>query len=89
VHERVDGKLVIVPGKVSAEKLAVRLRLVVGEGRFIAQYRQEGEEEFKIAAEGELVIAEGDKISVQGYHGPADAGHRVRFSEFSVSTLEK
>jgi len=84
VHERVDGKLVVVPGKVPAEKLSVRLRLIVGGGRFIAQFRQEGEKEFQTAAEGDLAIADGDKISVQGYHGPAETAHWIRFSDFTV-----
>ncbi|MCX5768939.1 MAG: hypothetical protein NTZ09_01505 [Candidatus Hydrogenedentes bacterium] len=89
VHERVDGKLVVVPGKVPAEKLAVRLRLIVGGGRFIAQFRQQGEDEFKTAAEGDLAIAEGDKISVQGYHGPAEAEHWIRFSDFAIKTIKE
>jgi hypothetical protein len=89
VHERVDGKLVVVPGKVPAEKLAVRLRLIVGGGRFIAQFRQQGEDEFKTAAEGDLVIAEGDKISLQGYHGPAEAEHWVEFADFTVKAVQK
>ncbi|HUW60771.1 MAG TPA: hypothetical protein VMZ06_07160 [Candidatus Bathyarchaeia archaeon] len=89
VHERVDGKLVVVPGKVAAEKLAVRLRLIVGGGRFTAQFRQEGEEEFKTAAEGNLTIAEGDKISLQGYHGPAEAAHWVRFTDFTVAPIKE
>jgi len=89
VHERVDGKLVVVPGKAPAEKLSVRLRLIVGGGRFIAQFRQEGEEEFKTAAEGDLVLADGDKISVQGYHGPGEPAHWVRFSDFTVATVKE
>lgn len=89
VHERVDGKLVVVPGKIPAEKLAVRLRLIIGGGRFIAQFRQEGEDEFKTSAEGDLVIAEGYKISLQGYHGPAEAEHWVRFTDFAMATIKE
>jgi len=89
VHERVDGKLVVVPGKVAAEKLSVRLRLIVGGGRFIAQFRQEGEKEFQTAAKGDLVIADGDKISVQGYHGPAEPAHWIRFSDFVLKDVRE
>jgi hypothetical protein len=87
VHERIDGRLMIVPGKPLAETLSVRLRLETGGGRFVAKYRPEGEENYITAAEGELPRSPEDKISLQAYHGPENIAHWVRFSEFVIREL--
>ena len=84
VHERIDGKLMVVPGKPLAEKIPVRLRLIVGGGRFIAQFRHQDEDAYTTAAEGELLRSRDDKISLQAYHGPEDTAHWVRFSDFVI-----
>ena len=88
VKERVDGKIVIVPGKVPVDDVPVRLRLEIAGNRYTAKFRPEGKEEFTTAAEGDLPLPEKDEVSLQGYHGPADADHRVRFDDFRVLRLK-
>ena len=88
VKERVDGKTVIVPGKVPVDDVPVRLRLEVTADRFTARFRPEGKESFTTAAEGPLPAPEKDEVSLQGYHGPADADHRVRFDDFVILRLD-
>ncbi len=87
VKERVDGKIVIVPGKVPVDDVPVRLRLEISGNRYTARFRPEGKEEFTTAAEGDLPPPEKDEVSLQGYHGPADADHRVRFDDFRILRL--
>ncbi len=87
VHELIDGRIVIVPGFAATEKDTVRLRLVVDEGRYQAQFRQEGEEEYHTVQEGELPVGEDDQISIQTYHGPADADHWMQFRDFRILRL--
>jgi hypothetical protein len=87
VHERIDGKLMVVPGKPLAEKIPVRLRLITGGGSFIAQFRHKDDEAYTTAAEGELLRSRDDKISLQAYHGPEDSAHWVRFSDFVIREI--
>lgn len=87
VKELVDGVVCIIPGKKPVPDKPVRLRLVVSRDRFVAQYRPEGAEEFLVAAEGALPPPSNDEVSIQGYHGPADAEHWVRFEDFRIIKL--
>jgi len=84
VHERVDGNLVVVPGKKPTPKMTVRLRLVIDDGKFRAQFREEGETEYTTSAEGDLKLSGDVKVSLQGYHGPEKDEHWVRFSDFVI-----
>ena len=87
VHERVDGKLYIVPGKVPAEMKTVTLRLIVTADKYTAQFRPDAKGEFKTVAEGDLAAGADEKVSLQCYQGPPDAEHWIRFDDFRVVQL--
>ena len=74
VKERVDGKLLIIPGRVPMDSKTVELRLVVDGNRLTAQFRPDAKGEFKTAAEAKLPEGGKDQISIQCYHGPTDDG---------------
>lgn len=84
VKERIDGGLYIIPGRVPLEGNRVVLRLILTADRFTAQFRPEGEKEFRTAAEGALPAPKNDEISIQCYHGPTDAEHWIRFEGFRI-----
>lgn len=85
VKELVDGQLMMIPGRPAMNAKTVQLRLVVTASSFTAMYRPDAKGEFMIAATGQLPPPTRDQVSIQGYHGPADAEHWVRFDDFRVS----
>ena len=87
VKELVDGNLMIIPGRKPMTSEMVQLRLIVTSDSFIAQYRPNAEGEFQTAATGKLPAPAGDQVSIQCYHGPADAEHWIRFDNFRISRL--
>jgi hypothetical protein len=87
VHEFIDQKLYVIPGKKPAEDLLVQLRLVVSKDEYVAQYRLGAKGEFQTAARGKLAAGPDEKISLQCYNGPAAAEHWMRFSDFKISKL--
>jgi hypothetical protein len=84
VHELVDGKPYIIPGKKATDTRLVQLRLVVSKDRYVAKFRPDARGEFQTAATGKLPPGENEKISIQCYHGPSKAEHRMRFSDFKI-----
>jgi len=84
VHEFIDGKTYIIPGKVPTATKTVQLRLVVTTDRFVAQFRPEGKGDFRTAAEGPLPAGPDEQVSIQCYNGPPDADHWIRFDDFRV-----
>jgi hypothetical protein len=89
VHELVDGKVYIVPGKVPAPSKTVQLRLVVAKDKYEAQFREEAKGEFKTAAAGGLAPGADEKVSIQCYNGPPDAEHWIRFDDFRIVKLSE
>ena len=87
VKELVDGKLLIIPGRVPMDAKTVQLRLVVDGNRLTAQFRPDAKGEFKTAAEAKLPEGGKDQISIQCYHGPTDVEHRIRFDNFRILRL--
>lgn len=87
VHEQIDGKTYIIPGKVPAPEKTVQLRLVVTADKFTAQFRPDAKGEFKTVAEGDLAPGPDEKVSLQCYQGPADAEHWIRFDDFRIVQL--
>ncbi|MDY0166291.1 MAG: hypothetical protein RBS80_07090 [Thermoguttaceae bacterium] len=87
VKERIDGDLYIIPGRKPMDAKTVQLRLVVDGQRWTAQYRANVEGEFLTAAEGTLPPPGDDQVSIQGYHGPPDAQHWIRFQDFRILRL--
>lgn len=87
VKERVDGQLMIIPGRRAMTDDTVQLRLVVSGTSWSAQFRPEGKGEFQTAATGELPAPGEDEISIQCYHGPSDAEHWIRFDDFRIVEL--
>jgi hypothetical protein len=89
VKELVDGELCIIPGRSPMDAETVQLRLIVDGERWIAQFRPDARGEFLKAAEGELPPPGDDQVSIQGYHGPPDAEHWVRFEDFRILRLDR
>jgi len=88
VKERVNGQLMIIPGRKPMTEPTVQLRLVVAGRRFTAQYRPGGRGAWQTAAQGELPPPGRDEVSIQGYHGPPNAAHWIRFDDFRIVRLE-
>ena len=85
VHELLDDEILIVPGFEPTEKDTVQLRLVVeDDGSYKAKFREEDEEEFQEVADGELPLGEDNAIALVTYHGPEDADHWMRFTDFRI-----
>ena len=89
VKELVDGKIVVWPGGAPDPGESVRLRVVVSADAFTAQYRPVGADgkpvgDWRTAATGKLPPPKDDQVSLQCYHGPRDAEHWARFSDFRI-----
>ena len=87
VKERVDGRLMIIPGRKAMTNDTVQLRLVVSGTSWSAQFRPDGRGEFQTAATGELPAPGEDEVSIQCYQGPSDEEHWIRFGNFRVLEL--
>ena len=87
VKELVDGQLMIIPGRKAMTNATVQFRLVVSANSWSAQFRPDGKGEFQTAATGELPAPGDDEISLQCYHGPAEAEHWIRFDDFRILRL--
>jgi hypothetical protein len=88
VHEHIDGKDYIIPGKVPAPEKTVRLRLVVTKDKYTAQFRADAKGEYKTVASGSLAPGSQEQISIQCYNGLADAEHWMRFEGFRIVEAE-
>lgn len=87
VKELVDGEILVIPGGKPMPTQRVRLRLVVDSESWEAQYRPDGESEFRTAATGELPMAAKEEVSIQCYNGPQDEEHWIRFEDFQILRL--
>jgi len=102
VHEFIDGKTYIIPGKIPTTTKTMQLRLVTTPERYIAQFRPDGKGEFQTAASAplprlwEVTLLNGveikrrpmdEQISIQCYNGPPDAEHWIRFDDFRILEL--
>ncbi len=88
VHEHIDGKDYIIPGKVPASEKTVRLRLLVTKDKYTAQFQPNAKGEFRTAASGNLAPSNEEQISIQCYNGPANAEHWIRFSDFRIAEVK-
>ena len=52
-----------------------------------AQFRPDNNGEYQTAATGDLPAPARDEVSVQCYHGPAEAEHWIRFDDFRILKL--
>jgi hypothetical protein len=89
VHEFIDGKTYVIPGKKPTETRLLQLRLIVNKDQYVAQFRPNAKGEFQTSATGKLAVGADEKISVQCYNGPADAEHWMRFSNFRIIQLSR
>ena len=87
VKELIDGDLFIIPGRTAMAAKSVRLRLIVTADSWEAQFRPEGESEFRTSERGELPAPADDQVSIQCYNGPPDGEHWIRFEDFSIRKL--
>ncbi len=84
VHEFIDGKTWVVPGKKPTDTQVMRLRLVMDGETLTSQYRPDGKGPWQTADVKKLPIGADEKLSVQCYNGPPDAEHWIRFSDFRI-----
>jgi hypothetical protein len=89
VHEFIDGKTYVIPGKKPTEMRLIQLRLIVTKGEYIAQFRPEARGEFQTAASGKLAPGADEKVSIQCYNGPPKEAHWMRFSDFRILKLSE
>lgn len=84
VKERVDGQLMIIPSRRPMTNETVQLRLIVSSNSWSASFRPNAAGEWQSAGSGELPAPNRDEVSVQGYHGPPDTNHWIRFDDFRI-----
>jgi hypothetical protein len=87
VHEFIDKKTYIIPGKIPTATKTIELRLVVTADHYVAQFRPDGKGEFQTAAQGPLPAGREEQVSIQCYNGPPDAEHWIRFDGFRILEL--
>ncbi len=87
VKELVDGVLCIIPGGNPVPTEGVRLRLVVDEDSWEAQFRAPGASGYEMAGAGDLPPGEEEEVSIQCYNGPPNAEHWIRFEDFRIVRL--
>jgi hypothetical protein len=87
VHELIDGKTNVIPGKKPTAARLLQLRLVVTKDQYVAQFRPGAQGEFQTAASGKLSAGADEKVSIQCYNGPAKEDHWMRFSDFRIIKL--
>jgi hypothetical protein len=87
VHEFIDGKTYVIPGKIPTTSKTIELRLVVTADRFVAQFRPDAKGDFRAAAEGPLPAGPDEQVSIQCYNGPPNAEHWIRFDDFRILDL--
>ena len=87
VMENIDGQLCVFPGNKPLEKEHVVLRLRFEDSQIVAEYQPDGTGDFLKAFEAPLPERndETDRISLQCWHGPADAEAWIRFQKFSIT----
>jgi hypothetical protein len=88
VHEHIDGKDYMIPGKVPAPEKTVRLRLLVTKDKYTAQFQPGAKGDFKTVASGNLAPGAEEQVSIQCYNGPADAEHWMRFDDFWIGEVK-
>jgi nicotinamidase-related amidase len=87
VKELVDGELMVIPGRKPMTHESVQLRLTVDASSYIAEFRPNAQGHFQTAAFGELPPSSNEQVSLQCYHGPADAEHWIQFDDFRIWQL--
>jgi hypothetical protein len=88
VHEHIDGKDYMIPGKLPAPEKTVRLRLMVTKDKYTAQFQPDAKGEFKTVASGNLAPGDEEQVSIQCYNGPAGVEHWVRFDDFRIREVK-
>jgi len=84
VHELVDGRTYIIPGRIATAASTVQLRLIVSSEGYDAHYRPDAKGPFVFVTDGKLPPPGNDQVSIQCYNGPSDAEHWIRFDNFRI-----
>ena len=87
VMENIDGQICVFPGNKPLETAHVVLRWRIDGTKVVAEYQPGATGEFLQAFESQLPDRndETDRISLQCWHGPADAEAWTRFQRFSIT----
>ena len=90
VHELVDNRLYIFPGKVPVTSNTVYLRIIIRHGGdIVAEYRNENDREYRQLYEGNLGLTGNDQISLQCWNGPENGQQWMKFHYFRVVRLSE
>ena len=89
VHEHIDGKDWIIPGRKPAPSKTVQLRLAIDGVQWTAQFREDLKGKFQTAASGKLPPPGADQVSIQCYNGPPQAEHWMRFDDFRIVEIRE
>ncbi len=85
VRELIDGEIYIFPGKIPVKGENTFLRLTVSGDHVVAEFKTKADEEYKPAFEGKLPEhAEGEKVGIQCWHGPAKKEHWIKLKRFRI-----
>ena len=87
VHELIDGKTYVIPGRRPTTTRRIQLRLIFNGDSYTAQFRPESQGEYQTVANGRLPPPGDDRISLQCCNGSPDASHWVRFTNFRLVEL--
>ena len=76
----------IIPGRKPMTAERVQLRLTVDASRYVAEFRSNAEGPFKPPRPANSSAAN-EQVSLQCYHGPANAKHWIAFDDFRIWQL--
>ena len=88
VHEYVDGRLYIFPGKIPVDSPSVNLRLISNGDDIIAEYCGDGEATYRRIYEGKLEKGNDDEIGIQCWNGSNANPCRILFHHFRIVRLD-
>lgn len=86
VHEFVDGRMYIFPGKIPVDSTSVNLRIISKGDDIVAEFCCDGESSWRRIYEGKLSKSGDDEIGIQCWHGPTDRKSPpwMRFQNFRI-----
>lgn len=86
VHELVDGRMYIFPGKIPVDTPVVRLRITTGSNDdLVAEYSGSGDSGYRKIYEGKLNVNKADQIGLQCWNGPSSNNHWMRVRFFKIT----
>lgn len=88
VHEQVDDRMFIFPGKIPCEAESVLLRLTINGDRLVAEYSTTDAGGFRRIYEGNINISENDDVALFCCNGPENKEHWTNFRFFRILKVD-